>query len=156
MAFYDGAVTVAGPAGYCIDRASIKSDAGGRFALLASCESLTGQPSFAVEPAVMTVAVLPRADATAAPDATAMTDAVGRDTVRRAEEGDGITLVQVAHGGETVLPGGDPRHWRAGMMINGHVVGLAAYGPRDGEIAGPRGGALLRDLADSLRTSSAP
>jgi hypothetical protein len=155
VAFYEGAVTVAGPRGYCIDRASIKSDSGGRFALLASCESLTGQPGVAVEPAVMTVAVLPRADATAPPDAAAMAEAVGHDTVRHAEERDGITLVQVANGGETILPGGDPTHWRAGMMINGHVVGLAAYGPKDGDIAGSQGSALLRDLADALRTASA-
>ena len=156
MAFYEGAVTVAGPGGYCIDRASIKSDSGGRFALLASCESLTGQPGFAVVPAVMTVAVLPRSSATAPPDAAAMATAVGPDTVRRTEEGDGITLVQLAQGGETILPGGDPRHWRAGIMINGHVVGLAAYGPKDGEIAGQQGSVLLRDLAEALRTASAP
>lgn len=156
VAFYNGAVTVTGPSGYCIDRASVKSDAGGRFALLASCESLTGQPGIAVPPAVMTVAVLPRATAAVQPDATAMADALGPDTVHRTEEGDGITLVQVANGGEEILPGGDPVHWRASMMINGHIVGLAVYGPKGGEIAGPRGRALLRDLAEALRTASAP
>jgi len=156
VAFYDGAVTVAGPRGYCIDRASIKQDAGGRFALLASCESLTGQTGIAVDPAVMTAAVLPRATAAAPPDVTAMTNALGPDTVRRAEESDGITLVQVANGGETVLPGGDPAHWRASTIINGHIVGLAAYGPKGGAIAGPRGRDLLRDFADALRTASAP
>lgn len=156
VAFYDGAVTVAGPRGYCIDRASIKSDSGGRFALLASCESLTGQPGIAVAPAVMTVAVLPRATAAAPPDASAMADALGPDAVRRAEEGDGITIVQVANGGETVLPGGDPAHWRASTKINGHIVGLAAYGPAGGEIAGLRGRDLLRDLAGALRGASDP
>ncbi|MFO7759446.1 MAG: hypothetical protein R6V26_13405 [Roseovarius sp.] len=156
VAFHDGAVTVGGPRGYCIDRASISRDAGGRFALLASCESLTGQPGITVAPAVMTVAVLPRGSAVAQPDATAMADALGPNAVLRTDEADGITLVQVANGGETVLPGGDPSHWRASMMINGHIVGLAAYGPNGGEIAGPRGRDLLRELAEALRAASAP
>ena len=155
VSFYDGAVTVAGPRGYCIDRASIKQDADGRFALLASCESLTGQAGIAVDPAVMTVAVLSRAGAIAPPDAAAMTQAIGPGTVRRAENRDDITLIHVSAGGETVLPGGDPAHWRASMIINGHIVGLAAYGPEGGAIAGPRGRDLLRDLAEALRTASA-
>lgn len=154
ISFYDGAVTVDSPRGYCIDRASVKHDADGRFALLASCESLTGEPGVEVAPAVMTVAVLPRAhDANTPPDATAMAQAVGPDTVRRAEEDDGITLVQVANGGEAVLPQGDPAHWRASMMLNGHVVGLAAYGPKDGEIAGSQGRDLLRAFGATLRAA---
>lgn len=156
VAFHDGAVMVTGPRGYCIDRASINRDAGGRFALLASCESLTGQPGITVAPAVMTVAVLPRGTAAAQPDATAMAAALGPDAVRRSEEGDGITLVQVTNGGETILPGGDPSHWRASMMINGYIVGLAAYGPNGGDIAGPRGRDLLRDLAEAVRAASTP
>lgn len=155
IAFYDGDVTVTGPRGYCIDRASIKQDAGGRFALLASCESLTGQVGIAVDPAVMTVAVLPRAGAVTPPDAAAMTQVIGPDTVRRTENGDDMTLIQVATGGETVLPGGDPAHWRASMTLNGHIIGLAAYGPKGGAIAGPRGRDLLRDLAAALRAASA-
>lgn len=153
ISFYDGAVTVDSPRGYCIDRASVRQDADGRFALLASCESLTGKPGLGVAPAVMTVAVLPRTGETTPPDAAAMTQAVGPDTVRRAEEDDGITLVQVANGGEAVLPQGDPAHWRASMMLNGHVVGLAAYGPKDGEIAGPQGRELLRAFGATLRAA---
>ena len=156
VAFYDGAVTVAGPRGYCIDRASIKQDAGGRFALLASCESLTGQSGITVDPAVMTVAVLPRTGATAAPDAAEMSRALDPGAVRHAEAGDGVTLIHIAAGGETVLPGGDPAHWRASMIINGHIVGLAAYGPKGGRVAGPTGRDLLRDLAEALRRASAP
>jgi hypothetical protein len=153
ITFYDGAVTIDSPRGYCIDRTSVRHDADGRFALLASCESLTGEPGVAVAPAVMTVAVLPRTDETAPPDAAAMAQAVGPGTVQRAEEDDGITLVRVAQGGEAVLPEGDPAHWRASLMLNGHVVGLAAYGPKGGEIAGSQGRELLRALGATLRAA---
>ncbi|MEQ8902774.1 MAG: hypothetical protein RID11_17510 [Roseovarius sp.] len=154
VAFYDGNVTVTGPRGYCIDRSSIKRGPAGRFALLASCESLTDQPGIAVEPAVLTVAVLPRAADARQPDTAAMTAALGADAVRETEDGDGIAIVHIAQGGDTVLPGGDPSYWRASMVINGHLVGLAAYGPKDGAIAGTGGRDLLRDLAETLRAAS--
>ena len=154
VAFYDGDVTVTAPRGYCIDRSSIKRSPGGRFALLASCESLTERAGIAVAPAVMTVAVLARAGGAEQPSAAAMVEALGRDAVRAAEDGDGLALVQVLQGGDEVLPGGDPAHWRASMVINGHLVGLAAYGPEGGTVAGAEGRSLLRDLAEAMRDAS--
>jgi len=154
VAFYDGKVIVTGPRGYCIDRSSVKRGPAGRFALLASCESLTDQPGISVEPAVLTVAVLPHAPSAEQPSSQAMAEALGRASVRDTEDGDGIALVHIAQGGDTVLPGGDPSYWRASMVINGHLVGLAAYGPKDGAIAGPGGRDLLRDLAETLRAAS--
>jgi hypothetical protein len=154
VAFYDGDVTVTGPRGYCIDRGSIKQSPGGRFALLASCESLTEQAGIAVEPAVMTVAVLPRTRDAEQPSSAAMAEALGPEAVRRTEDGDGLALVHVARGGDEVLPGGDPAHWRASLVINGHLVGLAAYGPEGGTVAGDRGRDLLRDLAEAMRDAS--
>jgi hypothetical protein len=154
VAFYDGDVTVTGPRGYCVDRSSIKSNPGGRFALLASCESLTEQAGIAVAPAVMTVSVLPRAGGAEQPSAAAMAEALGPEAVRSAEDHDGLALVHVAGGGDTVLPGGDPAHWRASLVINGHLVGLAAYGPAGGVVAGPEGRRLLRGLAEAMRGAS--
>ena len=154
VGFYDGEVVVTGPRGYCIDRSSIKRGPGGRFALLASCESLTDQPGISVEPAVMTVAVLPHATRAVQPSSDAMVEALGRGSVRDTEDGDGIALVHIAEGGDTVLPGGDPSYWRASMVINGHLVGLAAYGPKGGAVAGTGGRDLLRDLAEDLRAAS--
>ena len=154
LAFYDGEVIVTGPRGYCIDRSSIKRGPAGRFALLASCESLTDQPGISVEPAVLTVAVLPHATSAVQPSSEAMAEALGRASVRDTEDGDGIAIVHIAQGGDTVLPGGDPSYWRASMVINGHLVGLAAYGPRDGAIAGTGGRDVLRDLAETLRAAS--
>lgn len=154
LAFYDGEVIVTGPRGYCIDRSSIKRGPAGRFALLASCESLTDQPGISVDPAALTVAVLPHATSAEQPSSEAMAEALGRASVRDTEDGDGIALVHIAQGGDTVLPGGDPSYWRASMVINGHLVGLAAYGPKDGAIAGTGGRDLLRDLAETLRAAS--
>lgn len=154
VAFHDGDVVVEGPRGYCVDRASLKRGTAGSFALLASCESLTGKAGVFVEPVVMTVSVLPRSGTVQQPDAQAMARALAPAEVRNAENGEGLSLVQVMQGGENVLPGGDPVHWRAGMVINGHLVGLAIYGPKGRAAAGPEGRRMLRDLAERLRKAS--
>lgn len=152
--FYDGDVTVAGPRGYCIDPRSVKRGASGSFALLASCESLTGRAGVVVDPAVLTVSVLPRRVGARQPNSAEMTSALVPDKVLLGFDGDGISLVHVASGGRAVLPAGDPSYWRAGMVINDHLIGLAIYGPKGGVVAGDAGRDLLMDLAEELREQS--
>ncbi|EAQ24029.1 hypothetical protein [Roseovarius sp. 217] len=154
VAFYDAEVVVTGPRGYCVDGASLRRGASGSFALIASCESLTGTAGVYVEPAILTVSVLPRTGPVQQPDAQTMARALAPAEVRRAEDRDGISLVQVMQGGQEVLPGGDPVHWRAGMVINGHLVGLAIYGPAGSVVTGPAGREMLRDLGEALRGAS--
>src|SRR6056297_1527391 len=55
---------------------------------------------------------------------------------------------------DPALPGGDPRYWRGGMLINGHLVGLAAYGRQGSRVAGADGRRLIRQLAETLREAS--
>ncbi len=152
--FYDGDVTVAGPRGYCIDPQSVKRGASGSFALLASCESLTGTAGVVVDPAVLTVLVLPRRVGVSQPNSAEMTRALAPDKVLLGFDGDGISLVHVASGGRAVLPKGDPSYWRAGMVINDHLIGLAVYGPEGGSVASDAGRDLLMDLAEELREQS--
>ncbi len=152
--FFDGDVTVSGPRGYCIDPQSLRRAPDGSFALLASCESLTGTVGVLVDPAVMTVSVLPRQPGVVQPDSAAMTRALAPDEVLQAYDGDGISLVRVRTAGLAALPEGDLSYWRAGMVINDHLIGLAIYAPMGGVVAGPAGRALLTDLAETLRRQS--
>lgn len=154
VAFHEGAVVVTGPRGYCVDAASVRRGASGNFALLASCLSLGQTGGVYADPAVMTVSVLPRAASAQAPDAQAMARALAPAKVRVAQEQDGLEVVQVMQGGDAVLPGGDPVHWRAGMIVNGHLVGLAVYGPAGQGVAGRDGEALLRAMARAIRAAS--
>jgi hypothetical protein len=102
----------------------------------------------------MTVSVLPRAASAQAPDAQAMARALAPAKVRVAPEKDGLAVVQVMQGGDAALPGGDPVHWRAGLVINGHLVGLAVYGPAGQGVSGSEGQALLQALARAIRAAS--
>ena len=154
VAFYEGAVVVTGPRGYCVDAASVRRGASGSFALMASCLSLGQTGGVYADPAVMTVSVLQRAASGQAPDAQAMARALAPAEVRVAQDEDDLAVVQVMQGGDAVLPGGDPVHWRAGMIVNGHMVGLAVYGPEGQGVSGSEGLALVQALARAMRGAS--
>src|SRR6056297_1374182 len=155
VALYDGEVVVSGPPGYCIDGAHIRRGASGAFVPMASCESLTGTPGVPVQAALMTVSVLPRTGApaqrpTAQEIAASMAPIEALDVI----DGPDLSMVRFAMGGGKLLPGGDPRYWRGGMVINGHLLGLSVYGPQGSSLAGPDGQRLLLDLADALRAGT--
>lgn len=154
ISLYNGSVVVAGPGGYCVDGDSYRRGAGGSFVLLASCDALSGGSGVPTDPAVMTVSVLPYSRSAAQPEASDIAASMAPARVLEMEDGDGISLVHMATGGDALLPGGNPGYWRAGMLINGHVVGLAAYTPRGEDRNSARSRALLLDLAETLREQS--
>jgi hypothetical protein len=59
VALGGGAVTIAGPAGFCVDSRESRDGAKGGFALMGSCASVSGQPSAARPPeaAILTASV---------------------------------------------------------------------------------------------------
>jgi len=154
VSFYDGNVVVAGPDGYCIDAKSVKRRTASSFALLASCAKLTSGPSQYVDPMVITVSVLRFNADVQHPTARDIAKTMSPAKALKEINDDSVSLVHMAQGGDTVVPGGDPRYWRAGLVINGHLVGLAAYAEKDGTLAGPKGRKFLLDMAKNLRKQS--
>ncbi len=151
-----GAVVVQGPKGYCIDAKSLTSGGvSGGFALLASCESLLGRPAERpVLPALMTVSVLPYSLKPVQPRAHEMAAALAPHRALDQINGDGLTVVHLATGGEALSPKVDPKHWRGAMVINGHMIGLAVYAPKGSDLSGKDGLDLLGKLAETLREAS--
>lgn len=154
VALYDGDVVVRGPSGYCIDRKTMRRDRRGGFVLLASCEALSGVRGQGVEPVVMTISVLPDTQGVSRPSAADIAALMAPAKVLEAHEAKDVTLVHFATGGEGILPDGDARHWRGGMVLNGHLIGLALYSGKGGPMAGKDGRGLLTDLARTIRRSS--
>ena len=150
-----GAVVVQGPRGYCVDPATLRRGLGGGFALIAACNSLSGQFTGAdVEPVVMTVQVQAAVGRKDAPDAAAMAAALAPIPVLERIDGDGLSLLHLGAGGDAGLPTGDPKYWRGAMMINGYLVGIAVYAPKGSRTAGPRGRRVILALAEQLRAAS--
>jgi len=154
VALYDGEVVVSGPPGYCVDGAHIRRNASGAFVPLASCESLTGTPGVPVPAALMTVSVLPREGAQARPTADDIAASMAPARPLDLIDDPDLSMVRFATGGRQRLPGGDPRYWRGGMVVNGHLLGLSVYGPEGSALAGAEGRRLLSDLASALRAGS--
>lgn len=154
VSLFSGNVVVRPLRGYCIDKAATRRGSGSNFVLIASCETLTGERGVSVEPVMMTVSVLPRRARAGQPSAAEIARSVTSDQTKAQIDGDGVALVHVASGGDQVLPGGAPQHWRAGMEINGHLVGLAIYARNGSALAGARGKRMITALAESLRKAS--
>jgi len=149
-----GNVVVRGPDGYCVDRRSLRRSDTSGFALLASCEALSGVRGQPVEPVLMTVSVQPGDAETARPSAVEIAALMAPAQVLATHEDADLALVHFASGGDGALPGGDARHWRGGMVVNGHLVGLALYAREGGAMAGGDGRGLLTELARSIRRAS--
>lgn len=148
-----GQVIVAGPTGYCVDPSSLDARPSGGFALIGACSAL-GSTEPWQEPVVMTVQVQRRPSRQAPPDAQALAEAVAPLRVISQEDGEGISLVQLAEGGDAALPGSDPRHWRGTMMINDHTVALSLYAPEGSGAAGRDGRTLLIAFAEAILEAS--
>jgi hypothetical protein len=153
LSLYRGAVVVRAPQGYCVDTAHVTRRPSATVVPLATCSSLTGEGYATVEPALMTVSVLPRGAAAEQPTADDLAESLAPATVTDAEDGDGLALVRVTKGAPS-LPDSDPNHWRGAMAVNGHVVALAVYGRSGGALSGGQGRRLILDLAENLRDAS--
>jgi len=149
-----GEVIVVPPQGYCIQKDSLKSRRDGGFALVASCERLTGFVSgYQVPPVVMTISAVERDSTAPEPSAAEVSAGLGDRQVLRRLHGDGLTVVQVMDPAPLSVES-DPKHWRGMMVINGHMVGLALYGAKGSAETGERGLTQLMWLAEQIREES--
>lgn len=138
-----GAIAVAAPPGYCVDPAALRDAEDGSFVLMASCASLdprAGGP--AALPAILTVTVSAADPELEPPRAAELAQATPVPAIATVQRG-GLALAHFAEGGDAILPGGDPRHWRGATASGGRVIGLALYAPEGSTLAGEAGGQLV-------------
>jgi hypothetical protein len=144
-----------GPAGYCIDKRSLKTGRMGGFALLAPCAALDARAdSIGLEAAILTLQVQPMGLVEKEISAEALAQAFASEKPIYLENGDGISLVHLASGGETLIPQSDPKHWRGALKFNGFLIGLAVYSEKGGAAAGEAGKMLLIDFAEAVLSAS--
>ncbi len=150
-----GAVMVKGPKGYCVDARSLRNRADGGFALLASCRVMTGgKDGAAVIPALMTLSVVKAEPGTKTPDVNTLAELFDPSQVLSKRRISGVSMVQLGAFEAQPIKKADPKHWRGVMALNGHLISMAVYGPKDGSAAASAGRALLVELAQSLRSAS--
>ena len=138
-----GEIVVAGPRGYCIDPVTLSRGTSRSFAVLASCNILSGgEEGIFVEPMMVTITVGPRLQSPAIPAPEALAAEAGQPFVSGSAR-DGLTTALLAGGGGEVLDDGDPRYWRGAFVENGHLIGLALYAPEGSRLVGRDGAEML-------------
>lgn len=147
-----GAITVKGPDGYCIDKTTLRSTASGGFAAIASCHIMSGgQDGPIVEPGLMTITVSPAP--AAAPSPAELADALETQLLQ-SRELSGLTVGQMATGGETAFAGSDPMHWRGAFIMGPHLIGVTLYAPKNSPLLGARGAAFMNTVSSAIRASA--
>jgi hypothetical protein len=138
-----GAIAVSAPPGYCVDPAALRDAEDGSFVLMASCASLDPRAEGpAALPAILTVTVSAADPELEPPRAAELAQATPVPAIATVQRG-ALALAHFAEGGDSILPGGDPRHWRGATGAGGRVIGLALYAPEGSPLAGEAGGQLV-------------
>lgn len=175
MAVAQGAVVIAGPRGYCIDRVASRDRRGGRAALtvLSDCRGLGAGPFSPrpAHPAVLTAAVaapgrgLP-VEAAAADLAAYFRSATGRAALSRVGKADTVSVLEaLAADGAFYLHLTDaapfawgavqPDYWRGLLMAGGRTVTVSVLSPPGSTLTRDQGLDLLRDFVAALRAATA-
>lgn len=148
---FNGDVIIRTPPGYCVDGDSLRAR-GTSFALIAACPLLQGRPDSAADPVLITVTGQPHDGPL--PNVTAMVATMQPARAIEAIAGDELTIVHLLGGTPGPLADGDARHWRAVMLVNGHLLSLALFAPDGSPLADRAGLGLLGALADAIRKAS--
>lgn len=142
MAF--GAVTLVPPAGFCIDRKSLKQT----FALMTRCEALGAPQAGGGAPlGILIASFSDGADGMPSPEETAT--ALDLDVVNAAETGQSSVTFRAI--GDAPADGLSTTHWRGTAKVGTQVMGLAFYGPPDGRAISSEGRAILTDLIAGMQ-----
>ncbi len=154
-----GDVVAAGPEGYCLDPKTVQSRASRGFALIASCQILSGGAvGNWAEPVLITVTVGPKGALDDLPSPAALAQAAGAELLA-GETAPGFVAANLDRGGDALLDGGDKHYWRGAFVLNGRLVGLALYAPEGSSYAAQQGGGMLARVKAqiaALSPNSAP
>lgn len=173
MAVADGAVVVAGPDGYCIDKPASRRTGGGGFVLLASCTAVM-RSAYAPRPqapALLTASVTAEGLGTAVADqAERLTQffksAEGRAALARDGRAesvrildsfarDGAFFIRASDSSAGIAPGLKDDYWRAIFDVNGRMVSASVMGFQDRPISIEAGEHILRAFAHKIQSESA-
>ncbi|MDE3079286.1 MAG: hypothetical protein KGI94_04580 [Paracoccaceae bacterium] len=175
MTVANGAVTIVGPQGFCVDQQSSHDGPGAPFVLLGSCASMAGSPT---DPkpriqALLTATVSVGSNGPSIGDANwrqlvaYLHSTAGRKAQSRSGDARTVKIIGLARrDGVVILHARDtspfpgqtvtPNYWRALFDLNGHIVTLSVNGVPQAPFPDSAGLALLETFVASVRAASAP
>ena len=169
LAVLDGAVSVRGPDGYCVDQQS--SRAGSGFAVLAGCALVSDATVMPAHEALITVQIGSAGSATVtgaeaelaallrtAQGAALLSDSsdAGSVQVDRVDRADGVVVVRLSDAAPAQVQGLERREWRAFLDIRGRLTTISLRGFDRAPLPAEQGLRLLSQAIGALRAANAP
>ncbi len=166
-----GAVVVAGPAGFCIDRRSLHRDARGEFVLLGSCAAISGNPAAPApaRPAILTATVSEPAAASLERAQDRLPEFFrserGRAALARNGQASSVRILGTDRQEDALLihlsdssagrkAGLHREYWRALFPLRERIVTLSVIGYETGPMEDAEARLLLLDFVRQLRKAN--
>ena len=155
-----GAMTVAAPSGYCVDKRSARSQADGAVVLMGRCNGGSNHPA-----AVISVTIGEAGSAGIVADggtalAAFFQTSGGRAALSRMGSADSVKIVQAANsdGAYTlrIVEAGVGDYWRAIMGLSGRLITLSVQGPTGSTLDPATGRSLLGESVAAMRNANPP
>lgn len=169
LSVLDGAASVRGPEGYCVDQQS--SRAGSGFAVLAGCAVVSDATMMPTVEGLITVQIGAASSASvtgAEPEMAALLrTTLGAQLlsaasnpasvqVARVDRADGVVVVRFSDATPAATPGLEPSEWRAFLDIRGRLTTISLRGFVRAPIPSEQGLRLLSQAIGALRAANAP
>lgn len=164
-----GAVTVAAPNGYCIDRSATRDRANGTFVLLGSCSALSPNGAEARVPVVLTALVSDPLQIATTPNAGTMAQFFksndGRAILSRSGQANTLRILQ-SETRRGILymklrdssPGGDAaltaETWRAFLPLSDRITVLSVRMMADQPVSSDAALSVLRNFVAAVQTAN--
>jgi hypothetical protein len=156
----EGAVTVAGPDGFCIDQTATRESGGQAFVLMRQCRA--GRAAAPVLSVTVTDLRVPQGDRSQQLDglATFLATDAGRGQLSRRGRASDVTIAQIQQRDEALWlllsdignpEGFSPDYWRVVMPLAGRLVTLSAMSLQSAPVAPDDGARVMADLIALLR-----
>lgn len=169
VAVAGGALTVAGPAGYCVDRRLSRTGEAEAFVVLGSCAAFSrGAARPPGTPAVLTATV--SAEPAAEPERGTLERFLrspqGRAAISRAGRAETVEILSAQSERDVLFlyirdssaaaegPATDPAYWRAVFGLNGRLVTATVLAFADRPLSRDQGFDLLTDFVARLRAAN--
>lgn len=149
-----GAIILAAPDGYCIDRRSVKYSRSAGFAIMARCDTLGVRGFFgSYDLAIITITTQPHLNGERVPSPSQVARSAGTFKVLAQSKGDDFSLVRLS-GGPSRMEGVSDVHWRGAFVVNEQLIGVGLYAPKGSPVLRANGATVLREMAFRTRQAS--
>lgn len=155
-----GAMTVAAPAGYCVDKGSARSQGDGAVVLIGRCNGRSGSPPAVISVTIGTAGSAGVMASGGAALAAYFQSPAGRAALSRTGQAETVQILTASETGGAFLlhvaEVNEGAYWRAVFGLSGRLVTLSVQGPEGAALDAAKGRQLLGAAIATLQKANRP